>query len=201
MTPIANEIDELVDVRGHRYRDRIKGWRSWKAIDTIVLHQTGVWMNDTPQRFKRLRAHIGVLREHATPIVLVHDLRAYLWHANRLNRRSIGIEVNGLFLGRDSEELLRTRGIHDPQMDATRTAIAWVMDEVASHGGRIRRLVPHRVSNRKRRGDPGAFIWQTCGVWAQNELGLSDMGAGYVKGGLPIPHQWCPKKAYEGINY
>lgn len=188
------------------------GHRTWLDIDTIVLHQTGVWMTDTPERFRRLKAHVGVLRYgHGLGgsdwrpveglgdppcIVLVHELDAYLWHANGLNAQSVGIEVNGLYDGVHGGER------PDPperQMAYARASVGFVCAMVAAHGGQIRNILPHRVSSMTRRSDPGEAIWKGVGRWAQDEMGLSDGGPGFVAGGRPIPEQWDPR--YVGEKY
>ena len=189
----------LADVR-NASPSKSHGSRPWTEIDTIVLHQTGVWMTDTPERFERLKAHMGVLRGgdvHRQPcIVLVHDLNDYLWHANGLNAQSVGIEVNGKY-----------DGVHggqqpDPperQMESARQSVGFVCDMVKAHGGQIRNVLPHRVSSMTRRSDPGEAIWKGVGRWAQDKLGLSDGGPGFVAGGRPIPEAWDPR--YIGEKY
>lgn len=183
----------------------VKGWRSWSDIDVIVLHQTGVLMSDTPERFRTLDAHIGILIDHPTPIVQVQDLLAYMHHANELNEPSIGIEINGRFPGRKSRydpAKHTAAGPADSQIADTRRAIAWLCETAEENGGAITRILPHRVSNDMRQADPGEVAWREIGLWAIHEYGLTDGGAGYCVGdGMPIPFAWCPKPAYSGIEY
>jgi hypothetical protein len=183
----------------------VKGWRSWQDIDAIVLHQTGIKMTDTPERFRTLDAHVGILIAHPTPIVQVQDLLAYMYHANELNRPSIGIELNGYFPGVEARYDTAKHTGAGPTvsqvMDARRS-IAWLCETAHNNGGAIRRILPHRVSNDTRQGDPGEGAWREIGLWAIEEYGLTDGGAGYCVGdGTPIPFTWCPKPAYEGIRY
>lgn len=204
----------IADVR-NASPSKSHGSRPWTDIDTVVLHQTGVWMTDTPKRFERLKAHMGVLRDNAPGpefaailektgrtggaqpcIVLVHDLNDYLWHANGLNAQSVGIEVNGKYDGVHGGER------PDPperQMVNARQSVRFVCDMVEAHGGQIRNILPHRVSSMTRRSDPGEAIWKGVGRWAQDELGLSDGGPGFVAGGRPIPRDWDPR--YTGEEY
>ncbi len=183
----------------------VKGWRSWSDIDAIVLHQTGVLMSDTPERFRTLDAHIGILIDHPTPIVQVQDLLAYMHHANELNGPSIGVEINGRFPGRESgyDSAKHTSvGPDAEQIVSTCDAIAWLCETAKENGGAITRILPHRVSNDMRRADPGEVAWREIGLWAIHEYGLTDGGAGYCVGdGTPIPFAWCPKPAYSGIEY
>lgn len=188
---------------------KVHGYRTWLDIDSIVLHQTGVFMTDTPRRFERLRAHIGVLRDgelfhnpvtgkdgRGDCVVQVHELDAYLWHANGLNAQSVGIEVNGKFDGVHGGER------PDPpqhQIANARVAVRFTCDMIGAHGGQVRNILPHRVSSMTRRSDPGEAIWKGVGRWAQDELGLSDGGPGFVSGGRPIPEAWDPR--YLGEKY
>lgn len=183
----------------------VQGSRKWTDIDTIVLHQTGIWMNDTPERFERIRAHVGILADHATPIVQVQELTAYMYHANELNKRSVGFEMNGYWPGRmeDYHSVVHSgSGPKEDQIDSARDAIVWVMDEVSAYGGEIKHILPHRCSNDTRRADPGEDAWRMIGVWAQKELGLTAMGAGFcIADGTPIPGDWDGRKAYAGYPY
>jgi hypothetical protein len=183
----------------------VHGIRTWAQIDTIVLHQTGVWMKDTPDRFDTVNAHVGILRDHETPIVQIHDLIAYCYHANEANRFSIGFEINGCWPGLiDHYKSDKHSGIGptEHQIQYARKAIVWVMDEVEAHGGLIKHILPHRVSNDTRRADPGEHAWQALGIWAQQELGLTDKGPGYCIGdGTPIPFEWDSRPAYRKYKY
>lgn len=183
----------------------VHGQRGWQAINTIVLHQTGIWMTDTPERFRTLDAHVGILDTHATPIVQVQELTALMYHANEANRFSVGIEINGLFPG-----LARNfvQGKHTAVGPTTRQihhaciAMRWICDEVAAHGGRITRVIPHRCSNDTKKWDPGEVAWKEIGLWAQDKLGLSDCGPGWKVGdGSPIPYEWVGTADYEKHAY
>jgi hypothetical protein len=183
----------------------VHGSRAWTQIDGIMLHQAGVWMTDTPVRFRRLNAHVGILNDHPTPIVQVHDLTGYVYHGNEENPYCMGIELNGHFPGLASDydsKRHTSRGPGEDQIAAARRTIEWMMRMVASHGGNVKRIVPHRVSNDTRRSDPGELAWREIGLWAQSELGLSDGGPGYCVGdGRPIPHEWVGLPAYARFGY
>jgi hypothetical protein len=183
----------------------VKGYRNWQQIDTIVLHQTGVWMNDTPERFRTLNAHLGILATHVTPIVQVQDFTAYMWHANELNRCSIGIEINGRFpglAGRFNADVHTAGGPSASQIENTRRTIVHLMQLALHHRGEIRYILPHRVSNDQRRGDPGEIAWREIGRWAQQQLGLCDRGPGWSIGdGMPIPGPWDGRVAYAKYTY
>jgi len=183
----------------------VHGVRSWSAINSIVIHQTGCWMNDTPDRFKTLNAHIGLLANHPTPIVQVQDLNAYMYHANETNKFSVGIEINGLFPGLIKDFKAGNHTAEGPtpsQISNTRLAVQWICDEVEAKGGKISHIIPHRCSNTSRRSDPGELAWREIGVWAQQNLGLTDKGPGWTIGdGKPIPAEWDNRPAYAKYKY
>ena len=203
-TPSTDFPEGYCSVMETANKANIKGIRNWSAIDTIVLHQTGIWMTDTPQRFERLRAHMGILRDHDTPIVQVAPLTAYMYHANSLNGRSFGMEINGHFPGveADMDDKRHTSvGPTGRQIESARTAIAWGMRTIGKNSGELKYIVPHRVSSMNRRSDPGEVAWREIGDWAIRELGLSDGGPGYKQGGRPLPYEWTDKLAQERYEY
>jgi hypothetical protein len=183
----------------------VHGTRSWQQIDTIVLHQTGIWMTDTPKRFRTLNAHFGILATHPTPIVQVQSMTAYMWHANELNSCAIGIEINGLFPGLAKQfhaEKHTGIGPSASQIQHTRDLIVYIWNVVASHRGEVRYIVPHRCSNDTRRSDPGEVAWREIGGWAQEKLGLCCHGPGWTVGdGRPIPGEWDERPAYAKYQY
>jgi hypothetical protein len=86
------------------------------------------------------------------------------------------------------------------QADAAQATVRWIVDSVAAHGGKVTHIHPHRQSSKDRQSDPGSLIWQTVGLWARKELGLSDGGAKFTVGdGLPIPKDWDAR--YAGNRY
>jgi hypothetical protein len=177
-----------------------RGIRPWRNIDAIVLHQTGIFMNNTLNRWKGLRAHIGILSLPRPTVVQVYPLNVYLHHANEVNNRSIGFEFNGCFEGIDGDIKTAWRGGYkanpdvctQQQIDAGRAAIQKVCAEVKLRGGEIKYCYGHRQFNDKRRNDPGSLVWQQVGMWAIKALGLSDGGPGFqgAKSGRPIPREW-----------
>lgn len=183
----------------------VRGVRSWQQIDTIVLHQTGVWMTDTPERFRTLNAHLGILATRPTPIVQVQELTAYMWHANELNARAIGIEINGYFpgqIGQYVEDEHSGLGPSAGQIQNTRDTIVWLWNTVYAHRGEIRYIVPHRCSNDQRRSDPGEVAWHEIGIWAQEKIGLCSHGPGWSIGdGKPVPGVWDARPAYAKYPY
>jgi hypothetical protein len=190
------------------YTKVIKGLRSWKQINAIVLHQTGTArLSSDPRHWVHIPAHLGI-PQVGSEVFLLHPLVAYLYHANSFNRRSIGIEVGGNHLGIEGDTHTHWKPgggpntATDGQIAATRKAIQWVCRQAKANGGEITHIFAHRQSNGIKLADPGERIWSECGFWALQELGLSDGGPGYKSGkGKPIPYEWVNEESYKGYTY
>ena len=182
----------------------VKRIRGWSGITGIVLHQTGCDMRDDPERFNKLDAHFAVLREHATPIVQVQEITAYMSHANLLNRLTVGIEMNGHWPGRVKTydpKVHTAKGPSEKQVENTKKLIQFICSEVAANGGKITNVYAHRQSNNTRQGDPGEAAWKALSPWCIAQ-GLSDGGPNYTVGdGNPIPVDWTADPAYAKNKY
>lgn len=98
--------------------------------------------------------------------------------------------------------IVRPWSVTDSQIVATRECIRWIMAEVSRHGGNITHIFAHRQASKNRIADPGSKVWRECGVWAQDNLGLSDGGPGFKQGsGYVIPAVWTPQPGYESAKY
>jgi peptidoglycan hydrolase-like protein with peptidoglycan-binding domain len=197
---------ELVDATTMHQGQHVKGVRAWGEIDGITLHQTGIYMNSTVKRFLRLRAHMGIIDPGGRgTVVLVNPLTAYMWHAQELNAKTVGIEINGLFEGVDGKGLPK-KDRHkklcrasDAQILATRKGMEWICKEVAKHGGQVRYVYAHRQSSENRRSDPGSRVWQEVALWAESNLGLETHPDYTVGTGRAIPEAWDPRQV--GVKY
>lgn len=205
---VPGEYDGVTyrDVTG-RYNKVVKGIRPWSQIDAIVLHQTGTArLPNKPEQWVTIPAHIGISKDGE--VYVLHELQAYLWHANSFNKRSIGIEISGNFEGLHGKSWTHWKPgggpdvLSDLQIKATRSAIRWIMERVGGRAAGIQYIFAHRQSNGIKAADPGQRVWQECGLWAQQELGLTDGGPGFVSGkGRPIPHEWAGTDSYKGYGY
>jgi hypothetical protein len=207
--------------------------RSPLAVDGITLHQTAVEFRPTRYYLDlaggdrklalALRALMGPrgARAGVAAHYFAHDdlavrllpLDWYVYHGNRLNGSTIGVEVSGLFSGLlddpdtpPREDLLTTWG-DDPPMVLTpkrirgaRMAVRDAVIEGRAMGMPIRYAYAHRQSNGSKPGDPGEGLWRAVILeYAVPELGLAPRHAftldnpGRGKDGLPIPRQWDPK--------
>lgn len=199
---------ELVDRRQFASRVHDAGPRPWSAISGICLHQTACDMGELAPRYDTIGAHAVVTR--AGKAFWEHDFNRLIWHAQRWSPGTIGIEFNGLYAGvegdpdtvwNDPSTARReiAQAITTPMVATGRSLIKWAIAECARHGSRIRVIVAHRQSSRNRRNDPGSAIWQAVALPLIEELGLSDGGAGFTVGGLPIPVEWDASR--KGFSY
>lgn len=197
---------ELVDATGDHPNAHAKRVRPWTDITGITLHQTGIHMTNTVKRFHRLRAHIGIIDPNGVgTIVQVYPLTTLLWHANKLNPHTVGIEINGLFEGVEGRGLPRYQRHLElchpsaAQIEAARKCLKWICDEVARHGGAVRHVFAHRQASSTRRADPGSRVWQEVALWAGQHLGLQTQPKVTYGKGRPIPAAWDPSQ--QGVRY
>ena len=192
------DVVQIYDIRGqharpHYYSDS----RSpRKVITGVTLHQTGVLMTDTPERFRSLNAHVAVLR--SGDIVLVNDFRDFIWHAQGLSHHTIGIEFNGHFAGRPDEhwehEFLTKRMIK-----AADRLFSLIQDWFATQALEWTDVNAHRQAKNSRRSDPGWEIWRRVALkWIEHLeeqtpslKGRVDGGPSFhIGSGRPIPKEW-----------
>lgn len=197
-------------------------YRRPEEVDGIVLHQTATrfpvgryWLRKADGDERRAR-QLRVLRVAAHYIAL-RDLQvvkgrptlAYVHHANRLNRPTLGVEVEGRFPGLEDvpetaprEDLLTTWGLAKGEtpdeadratVDAAREAVAWAYEDGRRAGCPLRYIYAHRQSNGSRRADPGEALWEAVAVdFAVAVLHL-EVRPTYVLGsGRPLPAVWDP---------
>lgn len=207
-TSTANIIDEKAN-HPHSGRSVSMPYRPWSKITSVVLHQTAAKMGEKPTSWHNVPIHFGITR--AGRIIQLYDLVEVCNHANNLNRSSVGIEIDGWYAGIEGrpETLWQPKKQDIPrkpmdlpteQANAVKDTVKWIVDTVAANGGRITHIHAHRQSSKDRQSDPGSLIWQTIGLWAQVNLGLSDGGATFTVGdGRTIPEAW--DKRYIGNRY
>lgn len=170
--------------------------RDPKSVDSITLHQTACLFSPTgvaltkhggDRRMAILERAMSV-RAHATAFqsgdaVIAYPLMSYVYHANSLNSRSIGLEGEGHFKEMQSapEELVT----------AMCEAVEWICTHAAREGATIKYIFAHRQSNKDRAVDPGRGIWKPVAVdFARKVLGLKTMPTDSFGTGHPIPAAW-----------
>lgn len=202
---------KFVDVRGQHGRpglSKSQPHRPWKQITGITLHQTAALIGERESTWFPVPIHLGVTRKGK--IIQLYDFTDRTNHAHNLNATDVGIEVDGFYEGVEGDETTFWRPKSEPgrkplkptpeQIVALREAVRWIRDVVNGFGGKLKFIHAHRQSSKDRQSDPGSRLWQEVGVWAQNELGLSDGGKGFTVGdGLPIPEKWDAR--YAGVKF
>lgn len=191
--------------------------RDWAETTGATLHQTACNMGERIERYDTIGAHYAVLLSGR--VIRLCDNNRVVFHGNGWNARCVGIEVNGLYAGREDDpntaldEALRSTW-DDPStptreqpmkttpraMFATRNLVRWIRWDVARNGGAMTKLVAHRQSSEDRRNDPGEAIWKAVALPLHAELGLDDGGVSFKLGsGYAIPECWDPR--CKGIAY
>lgn len=184
---------------------------AWEQVKGITLHQTACDMGELLERYDTIGAHFAVLR--SSRVLRMCDETRVVWHGQGWNQQCVGIEINGLYAGREDDpttapnEAIRTTwdnpatarreqpmAIVPEQMAATRSLIRWIAWNVARHGGEVKVLCAHRQSSAARPNDPGEGIWRVVALPLHAELGLTDGGVGFaIDDGQPIPECWDPR--------
>lgn len=182
--------------------------RPWLEVTGVTLHQTACNMGERIERYDTIGAHFAVLRSGR--VLRMCDEDRIVYHAQGWNNRCVGIEVDGLYAGREDdprtvhdEALASTwddpstptrekpMQVTDAAMRSTRMLVRWIAWRVAQHNGTLRVLCAHRQSSESRPNDPGEAIWRAVALPLHLELGLSDGGPGFKIGdGRAIPREW-----------
>ncbi|RYG85523.1 MAG: N-acetylmuramoyl-L-alanine amidase [Alphaproteobacteria bacterium] len=204
----ADIIDERAN-HPHAGRSVDTPFRLWSKITAVVLHQTATNLGERPERWHSVPIHFCITR--AGKVIQLYDLTEVCNHANGLNLRSVGIEIDGWYAGIEGvpKTLWQPKHLPTPrqpmdlptvQAEATKATVQLIVNIVAANGGMVTHIHPHRQSSEDRQSDPGSLIWQTVGLWAQDTLGLSDGGGAFAVGnGRTIPEAWDLR--YTGNRY
>lgn len=194
-------------------------FRAAHEIDTLVIHQAaiefgvGKWAirksgGDVElaraRRALDVACHVMVFRQRY--FVAAHPLTVYVNHANRLNGRSIGMEIDGRYSGllddpdTAAREDLRTTWKGKPTeltedtIETAKRACKWTVDEAKREGATLKYVMAHRQVNDNRRSDPGEGIWKSIVLdYVVSELGLEPQRGSQWREGRPIPKAWDPK--------
>lgn len=208
MTAASPGTPVIVDLtNAHPGSQRIRR-RAWSQVTGITLHQTATLLGEKRERWFNIPVQFGVTR--GGQVLILNGCDWVTYHGNGLNGSDVGIEIDGYFEGVEGKRSTFWRPPEDPnrvplqptpvQIEAVRLAVKWICEEVARHGGSIKHVHAHRQASDQRESDPGSRIWKDVGLWAQQTLGLTDGGRGFVVGsGLPIPEEWDPSR--QGIHY
>lgn len=173
--------------------------RPVNTVDGVVIHQTATPFGVTKEAVKsaggdealaKHRRALGVAA-HMTAFttgyaVLAQPLPWYVYHANALNSRSVGIEIEGLFpLAVGKTELMT------PQLErAAKDGLEYLVRKGREIGMPLKWIWAHRQSSLTRDADPGEEIWRKIVLgFAVSKLGLVPQ-SDFVSGGRTIPPEW-----------
>lgn len=166
--------------------------RDLSKIDSIVLHQTGCGMPNTPGGWGRVNAHYGIMQD-GTPIQL-NPLTMSIWHAQGLSLRGIGIEIEGNYRGDEGSEwsLWAGGGPAANLNDKMTRAAQVILDDIWSHDVTPSHVYAHRQSSRMRRACPGGEIWRRIGIPLRGILDCpdEDLLETFGKDSRTIPTSW-----------
>lgn len=178
------------------------------TIDCIVIHQTGVEFsvsNGLMDKFGGNRRRALAYRSKNIPAPAVsfdgfyvknYPLDFYCYHAGHLNRRSLGLEIDGLYAGVRNDPKTVWKGLAptfftEERRDAARAALKYLVEEGRAKGMPIHKIYAHRQSSGTRRADPGQEIWEeVVENYAVPVLGLKTENEFTINTGRPIPKEW-----------
>lgn len=213
----------VVDVREHLREPQEKArviagrtvMRPAHTVTGITLHQTAVEYRITERMLRRAdgefeRAHALRVQRAACHLMALQEgfvawtrpLRSWVYHANALNRSTIGIEVEGNYAGIAGDPSTAWSGqaysgpVTEQTIRAARKALLVAVTEGRRLGMPIEHLWAHRQSSGMRRNDPGEEIWRNVALeYGMEELGLKvhpeeTFGSPSSGQGHPIPSAW-----------
>ena len=186
-------------------------------VDALMLHQTACTFGVMPYqvhaaggdallaqflRAKNVHAHITAFDEGT--FCPSYPLMAYVWHGNGASRRSIGLEIEGLFngqpggLGNALVHGSRNRGEpSDLLVETARAACTWAVEEAAREGATLRYIWAHRQFSASRQSDPGWKLWQAVALdHCEKKLGLQVQIDLVDRNGRPISTSWDSRSAH-----
>lgn len=194
---------------------RVPFMRDPTTVDSVVIHQTACEFGVSKRAVKRYgdvemaRARRALdVACHALAFrngyfVAAHDVRVYVHHANRLNERSLGLEIEGRYPGlmddpatMAREDLKTTWGgkpteLTDLCVETACDALKWLVEEGRKYGMPIKYIWAHRQSSDNRRSDPGQELWQRVVLeYAVKELDLVTQVETKWRQGYSVPTQW-----------
>ncbi|SQI46323.1 N-acetylmuramoyl-L-alanine amidase [Serratia plymuthica] len=136
----TNIIDERAN-HPHSGRSVSMPYRPWSKITAVVLHQTATKIGEKVASWHSVPIHIGITR--AGKIIQLYYLTEVCNHANGLNRRSVGIEIDGWYAGIEGkpETLWQPKNQPTPRLPmnlpieqavAAKAAVQWIVNTVKS---------------------------------------------------------------------
>ena len=185
----------IIDIRNKHKPPRLYGYeRKPLRVLGLVLHQTGCPMPRNSKKWGRLNAHIGITQEGKA--ILVNDFTDMIWHAQKLSMKTIGIEIEGNYMGVEGRPstLWKPGGGPDSLNPKMLTALAHVFEYLQDwfyEHSEWKYIFAHRQAFSGRVSDPGEQIWRQVALPWMEITGASDGGENHFIGsGNPIPAAW-----------
>lgn len=194
---ILHDKFELIDIsKNHKLPRLADGTRPFSKIDGVTMHQTGCEMPKEPMGWSRVNAHYGLTQE-GRPI-LINEPEIFIWHAQGLSMRSIGVEIEGNFPGIEGNVKTLWKGgggPHSLSKDMIQGSLT-IKDDIErrfkEQNQRWKYIFAHRQSHATKMADPGQEIWLKIALnWAEL-TGCKAQPEFKTKKGLPLPQQWGP---------
>ena len=180
--------------------------RDITRITGIVLHQTGIEFSVNKRQVdeadgdknKALAMRAKGIPTHAVAFenffVKNYPLDFYCYHANALNRTTLGLEVDGKYPGRIVDERTTHTVFTKARREAAEEALRWLYMEGLALGMPIKYIYAHRQSSKTRRADPGEELWhKLVEEFAVPKLGLEPRYGFTIGEGRTIPIDWNPR--------
>lgn len=177
--------------------------RGMWVVDTLCFHQTGVEFGTSRRQRKKWGSEELALiaRFAGTPyhyvatlgagIVHANDLRAYTYHGNRANGRSVGIAIEGHFPGHSVKRTAKHTRLSRELVERGISAASLAVKQAGQQGGEITKVTAHRCWSGSRGDDPGEEIWERIVVPVMEKFGLEmDDTVDERNGGRPVPEGW-----------
>lgn len=205
LTP--EQLDPPVEASKFKRRNGIVVRRNPADIDAVVIHQTAVEFGATQAAIraangnKQLAVHRRALRvaAHVTAFktgVAVQScpLEWYVFNANDLNRRILGLEIEGLYSGLEASRSPDMNKFEGAVIEAAKDGLKLLVEKGRAAGMPIRYIYAHRQSSDMRRSDPGEAIWKAVVLeYGVKFLGLVTQPKFTIgEGSRPIPLEWDP---------
>lgn len=186
-----------------------KGWRRGKiverdphAIDSICVHQTACEFGAGRWRLRKAGgdrqkaiAHRALDQPyHAMSFDGFYSLACpvgwYTYHANALNRRSVGIGIDGLYPAFERGRRRKHTQLTEARLWSAKQMLVDVVCECEREGIDLKYVFGHMQSNRRKPDDPGEMIWrQVVEGFLVKHVGLKPI-YNLNEGGRAIPLAW-----------
>lgn len=187
-------------------RGAAHGVRAIDRVTAIMWHQSAAVLGK-PERYMGVPCHAAVMRNG--DVVLLHQLRALVWHGHTGNSFSVGVEIDCRAAGveGDARTFWRSRRekadgktytelVREPtdvQLKAAFLLGVYITEEIERLGGAIKAQMFHRNAHSSRTSDPGSRIALNV-AWPLAQRYGHEYGGPVVGSGHPTRAEWYPKE-------